>query len=100
MDEIKRKWWDIIKALPYDNGPSSTRWVYLCAAATIAMVITMLTFTVCLVYIRNNDHFVSPTMAALIIPSIIAFIGFAGHSQDAMHKLAAETDSPNSGLKQ
>jgi uncharacterized BrkB/YihY/UPF0761 family membrane protein len=83
---------DILKALPFDGGPSSTRFVYLAAAVTICLVIFVLTGTFCAVYLRSPDHQANAVVAALIGSTITAIIAFATSAQNTMHKAAQCAD--------
>ncbi len=58
-------WWAILKALPFEGGPSSTKWVYLAMNAVIAVVTIGLAAAVIWVYIRGH-HVDGGLLTALV----------------------------------
>ena len=62
-------WWRILKALAFDGGPSSTKWVYLALNAVMAFVVLMLAAALAYRYV----HF--GTVDALLVGAIVTLVG-------------------------
>lgn len=72
MSELLEKvksfhWWTILKALPFEGGPSSTKWVYLGWNMTLAAGFFIAILALCFVYVHTHEHRVDPAMVGLIL---------------------------------
>lgn len=92
-DLVQKSLWKIIKALPFDGGPSSTRWVFLCAGAILGIVVLALGLSFCLVYLRS--HIADVVFAGALAGALTAFIGFATSAQNNRNKLALGDKPPD-----
>ena len=77
---IANGWRWILKALLFDGGPSSTRWVYLLAAVSVSAVLLMMGAAFAWVYAWK--HTADLVMAGAIAATVTALIGFASNSQN------------------
>lgn len=92
LDRLKlTRWWTILKALPFEGGPSSTRWVFLGVFAVVALVLAALVGALVWVYVRSPDHHVDLALCGLVGTQLTALLGFASNAQNTMHKTAAQT---------
>lgn len=92
LDRLKlTRWWTILKALPFDDGPSSTRWVYLGAFTVVSLVLAALVGAIVVVYVRSPDHHVDVALCGLVGVQLTALLGFASNTQNTLHKLGAST---------
>jgi lipopolysaccharide export LptBFGC system permease protein LptF len=87
LDLVSRGWGKILKALPFDDGPSSTRMVYLLSAVAVCLVLVMMGAAFALVYWRN--HIADVVMAGAIAATITALFGFASNSQNNKNRISA-----------
>jgi hypothetical protein len=92
----KESLWALIKKLPYDDGPSSTRWVFVTSAATISLGTLLLFATFCVVYWRTGKA--DLVFAGLIGTTTTALIGFASNALNTKHTLAAQVIAPDAGV--
>ena len=94
VEDVKTTTWgSILNALPFDGGPSSTRWVYLSAFLTVAFCLIVLTISLSWVYIRSHEHIVNIVMAGLIGTTITTVVGFATATQKKKLGQGADSDS-------
>ena len=69
-DVTSISWWDILKWLAFEGGPSSTKWVYLAMNATIAAVVWGIAGVLCYVYIASADHHVDGALLTALVALI------------------------------
>jgi uncharacterized BrkB/YihY/UPF0761 family membrane protein len=93
LDKLKStKWWTILKALPFDGGPSSTRWVFLGGFATVAVCLLSLTGALIFVYVRTPDHHVDIALLGAVVTTIGTVVGFATNAQNKKNTLPQSSD--------
>ncbi len=82
------RWVDILKNLPFQSGPSSTRWVYLASCAVICggWLLIVIAF-VTLLFLRKMNDTVTATVAGLIVSLGGLVVGFTTRSQNLKHTL-------------
>ena len=82
---VEKGWIRILRALPFDGGPSSTRWVYLIAAMTVCAVLFFMGAAFAWVYVWK--HTADLVMAGAIAATIAALFGFASNSQNVKNRI-------------
>ncbi len=91
IDKLKAvSFWTITKALPFDDGPSSTRAVYLATALSILFCLIMTTAAFSWVYVHDPKHVADVVVAGLIGTLATGAFGFAANSQNLKHTLLAQ----------
>ena len=83
-------WMQIVKALPYDGGPSVTRWVYLRTAEVVSLVLVMMAGAA--VYEVAKYRGLDAVLAGLILGLATALFAFAKGAQAT--KLAVDAKTP------
>jgi hypothetical protein len=83
-------WWKLLKRLPLDGGPSSTKFVYLATSGAITLCLCLVTIAFCGVYAFTHEHIASGIVAALLASTLTAVIGFAANSQNQRRSLNAQ----------
>jgi hypothetical protein len=96
MDKIKNiNLGSVLKALPFDGGPSSTRVVFLSTAFAVIISLLLTTLATCWVYVHDPLHVVSVIMAGLIGTLATGATAFATNAQNLRHTLGSQQDSGN-----
>lgn len=73
LEKLKTtRWWVILKGLAFDGGPSSTKWVYLAMNLVIALVLLMITATVCYRHARFGTSDAGMLTALATIVGIVS----------------------------
>lgn len=91
-----KKWSDIIKSLPFDDGPSATRWVVL--SVSLGACIACMILTVCIgwVYVRDPAHHFDALLGAFVSGVFTAMFAFAISALKRKHELDNNSpDNPN-----
>jgi len=83
-------WMKLLKRLPLDGGPSSTKFVYLGVAGAITGCLVLVTIAFCGVYAFTKEHTASLVVATLLGSTLTAVIGFAVNSQNQRRALNAQ----------
>lgn len=91
--EYIKSLWETIKALPYDGGPSSTRWGYLIAVHSCCLCLLVLVLTFCLVYVRSANHAADVVFAGVITAFMGVVVGFTATSINLKNTLVAGASS-------
>lgn len=86
----EQSWWRLLKRLPMDGGPSSTKFVYLASSAAITACLVLVTLAFCGVYAFTHEHLASAVVAALLASTLTAVIGFAANSLNQRRSLNAQ----------
>jgi|ERR1035437_6762082 hypothetical protein len=94
---VEQSWWKLLKRLPLDGGPSSTKFVYLATSGAITVCLVLVTLAFCGVYAFTHDHIASGIVAALLASTLTAVIGFAANSQNQRRALNAQADAGQTG---
>lgn len=98
MDEVSDKlrlesWWNILKALPMDGGPSSTKFVYLALSGCICGLYLMMTATLCYVVAFTTYSAGATIMAGLLGTGIPILVGFASNSLNQRRALQVQAQT-------
>ncbi|MEG9430768.1 hypothetical protein [Terriglobus sp. ADX1] len=68
LEKIKTfRWWTILKALPFEGGPSSTKWVYLAWNMVLAAGFFACVLSLCFVHVHSHEHRVDAALVGLIL---------------------------------
>lgn len=93
-DRVKgMSWWTLLKELPFDGGPSSTRFVFLAVFAVLAGCYVAVTVAFCYVYIHDSTHPAGAGILAVITLMSGALGGIIANSQNIRHQLTAQAAS-------
>lgn len=90
-----RKFWQICLALPYDDGPSTTRWGYLVAVHSCALALLWMVVTFSYTYVRTGKADI--VFAGVITSFMGVVVGFTATTVNLKHKLDATTGTTESG---
>lgn len=83
-------WMDVIKALPFDGGPSVTRWVFVRTAEVISLGWLGLVFGAVWEYVRVGK--VDAIYCGMIVTLGMGLFGFSQNAQTT--KLAIDSKTP------
>ncbi len=87
-------WWTLLKALLYDGGPSSTRFVFLAVFAVTAFGYAAVVVAFVVVYMRDQQHPASAGVLAVLTVTSGAMTAIAANSQNVRNQLSAKISSP------
>lgn len=86
---------DLLKALPYDGGPSTTRWVVLSVAFVISLSSFILSCAIGYVYVGSADHHFDAALGIMVSGTFTAMFGFAANSLNRRNQLTGEKSDDN-----
>ncbi|HEY6018472.1 MAG TPA: hypothetical protein VIY48_00795, partial [Candidatus Paceibacterota bacterium] len=96
-----RSLWQTVKALPYSDGPSTSRWGYLIAVHTTCLCLAGLVTVFCVVYYKTGGRPVDAIFAGIFAGVITSFmgvvVGFTTNTMNLKHTLAANLQAQASG---
>lgn len=96
FEDIKRYTWRlVVKALPFEGGPSSTKFVYMAAAFCIMVAALFLVTILGGVYVFTHDHHVDGTIVGLIGTLMVSVAGLATNSVNQRRKVLQDTNAPD-----
>src|SRR5579875_3338186 len=87
-------WWALLKALSYEGGPSSTRFVFLATFATMALSVLAIVFGFVYVYVCDPQHPASAGILAVLSLMLATITGFAANSHNVQNQLRAQQITP------
>jgi hypothetical protein len=102
MDELlaKIKAWSpmaILKAMPFDGGPSSTRTVVLSVNAVVCVALLILTITLSVVCTKQNANVaIAGVLAGALGALVTPMLGFAMSMQKTRYEMAARAAATSS----
>lgn len=97
LDKVKNyRWWAILKALAFEGGPSSTKWVYLAMNAVMGSVVLMVCTSICWRYIRTGH--VDPGMLYELGVLVTVLSGCATNAQNFRRKINAQVQTGDKPL--
>lgn len=88
-------WMQLIKALPFDGGPSATRWVFVRTAEVISLGWLALVFGAVYTFIRFGK--VDAIYCGMILTLGAGLFGFAQNAQTHKLSLDAQNNSDPGG---
>jgi predicted Zn-dependent protease len=92
ITDLKPSWFQVIKSMFYDGGPSSTRFMYIIAGCSAALTVLALAGSYCFVYIHRGLADLS--FGAALTAILTALFGFAANSHNLKHQVdARETET-------
>lgn len=84
----KPSWWQIVKSLFYDGGPSSTRFMFVVAGTCAGFTVIALASAFAWTYVRF--HIADVVFGGVLTGIVTAFFGFAVNSHNLKHQVDAK----------
>jgi len=85
--------WGILKELPFEGGPSTTRFVFLATFAVCSLGFLSVTAAMTYVYITDKTHPAGAGILAVLTLMLGTLTGVSANSQNVMHQLSAQLQS-------